>query len=100
MLLLNVPGAGEEAITSGTMSDGIQTKEASEVEEPMFHQLGIMEAMQKPGAVTASINWYRPASALLFATVTTPTSLTVTFAFVACDSWAHAPQPGMPCKHT
>jgi len=37
MLLLNVPGAGEEAITSRTMFDGIQTKEASEVEEPMFH---------------------------------------------------------------
>lgn len=57
--MLNVPGLGEEGLTSGTMFDGIATKEASEVEEPMFHKLGVMEAMKKPGAATAAINWYR-----------------------------------------
>lgn len=59
MLLLNVPGLGEEAMIAGTMFDGIQTKEALEVEGPMFEQLGIMDAMQKPGAATAAISWYR-----------------------------------------
>ena len=47
MLLLNVPDAGEQALMSGFMFDGIATKEASEVEQPMFQELGIMEAMQK-----------------------------------------------------
>lgn len=59
MLLLNVPGKGEECISSGNMFDGIATKEAQAVEQPMFEELGMMEAMQKPGAVTAAINWYR-----------------------------------------
>ena len=59
MLLLNVPGKGEECISSGNMFDGIATKEAQAVEQPMFEELGMMEAMQKPGAITAAINWYR-----------------------------------------
>ena len=59
MLLLNVPGKGEEAMLNGVMFDGIQTKEAAEVEGPMFEQLGMQEAMKKPGAMTAAINWYR-----------------------------------------
>ena len=42
--MLHVPGLGEEGLTSGTMFDGIATKEASEVEEPMFQKLGVMEA--------------------------------------------------------
>lgn len=63
MLLLNVPGKGEEALISGTMFDGLQTKEAAEVEQPMFEQLGMLEAMKKPGAVTAAVNWYRWAAA-------------------------------------
>ena len=59
MLLLNVPGKGEEALVNGTMFDGLQTKEAAEVEGPMFQQLGMLEAMQNPKAVTAAVNWYR-----------------------------------------
>lgn len=59
MLLLNVPDKGEECISSGNMFDGIATKEAQAVEQPMFQELGMMEAMKKPGAITAAINWYR-----------------------------------------
>ena len=59
MLLLNIPGEGEKALTSGTMFDGIQTEEAKAVEEPMFKELGMMESMQKPEGVTAAVNWYR-----------------------------------------
>lgn len=59
MLLLNVPGEGEKAMTSGTMFDGIQTEEAKAVEEPMFKELGTMESMKKPEGVTAAVNWYR-----------------------------------------
>lgn len=44
---------------SGTMFDGIQTEEAKKVEEPMFGELGMAQSMQKPGAVTAAVNWYR-----------------------------------------
>lgn len=59
MLLLNIPGEGEKAMTSGTMFDGIQTEEAKAVEEPMFKELGTMESMKKPEGVTAAVNWYR-----------------------------------------
>ena len=59
MLLLNVPDIGEQALMSGDMFDGIATKEASEVEMPMFQELGLMRAMQKKEGVTAAINWYR-----------------------------------------
>lgn len=59
MLLLNVPDAGEQALATGFMFDGIATKEALEVEQPMFQELGFMEAIQDKKALTASINWYR-----------------------------------------
>lgn len=58
-LLLCIPGAGEQAILSGTIADGIQTEEAKKVEDPMFEELGLFQSLQKPGALTAAINWYR-----------------------------------------
>ncbi|KAL3155242.1 hypothetical protein ABBQ32_013176 [Trebouxia sp. C0010 RCD-2024] len=59
VLMLNIPGDGEKAMTSGTMFDGLQSEEAQAMDGPMFQELGMIEAMQKPGAVTAAINWYR-----------------------------------------
>ena len=57
--MLNIPEDGEKAMTSGTMFDGLQTEEAQAMDGPMFQELGMIEAMQTPGAVTAAINWYR-----------------------------------------
>ena len=59
ILLLDVPGLGEQAMASGKMMDGLATKEAAEVEGPMWEQLGMIAGMQKPGAITAGLNWYR-----------------------------------------
>lgn len=58
-LVLSIPGEGEKAVTSGTLFDGLQSEEALALDGPMFQELGMIEAMQKPGAVTAAINWYR-----------------------------------------
>ena len=58
-LLLCTPGAGEQAMLSGTVLNGIQTEEAKEVEDPMVEELGMIQSLQKPGALTAAINWYR-----------------------------------------
>lgn len=55
------------------MFDGLQTEESQAMDGPMFQELGMIEAMQKPGAVTAAINWYRYAGQHLTA-VQTPGS--------------------------
>ena len=59
VLLLDAPGLGEQAMASGKIMDGLATKEAAEVEGPMWEQLGMIAGMQKPGAITAGLNWYR-----------------------------------------
>ena len=43
----------------GVMFDGLQRDAAAEVEAPMIKELGMVQALQKPGAVNAAINWYR-----------------------------------------
>ena len=59
MLAFNVPGVGEKLLLSGSMTQGLLSDEAMAVEGPMVQELGLIEALQKPGAATAALNWYR-----------------------------------------
>ena len=61
ILAFNVPEVGEKLLLSGSMTKGIVSEEAMAVEGPMIQELGLMEALQKPGAATAGLNWYRSA---------------------------------------
>lgn len=59
ILAFNIPGVGEKLLLSGSMTQGLLSDEAMAVEGSMVQELGLMEALQKPGAATAALNWYR-----------------------------------------
>jgi hypothetical protein len=53
-------GIAEWAMASGKLfAEGAGPKEAAEVERPMVEQLGMLKGMDKPGAWTSGLNWYR-----------------------------------------
>ena len=62
ILAFNVPEVGEKVLLLGSMTKGIVSEEAMAVEGPMIQELGLMEALHKPGAATAGLNWYRYAN--------------------------------------
>lgn len=58
-LLFQNKGTGEKAVATQQWTAGLATKEALEVEEPMWQELGLTETMKDPDAITGGINWYR-----------------------------------------
>ena len=58
-LLFQNKGTGEKAVATKQWTAGLATKEALEVEEPMWQELGLTESMKDPDAITGGMNWYR-----------------------------------------